>query len=280
MLQTACRTALLILTSFGLLLAAGLSQPGVRAHELWLEPEAWQVAPGDPIAAHVRNGQFFSGMSLSWFDTRVRRAERFQDGQGAVITGRMGDVPAVRTEDPEEGLAVLVYESDVSLLTYAEWAKFTHFVEEKGAAWVVEAHRARGLPETGIAEAYSRYAKALVAVGAGEGSDLATGMEVELVARANPYTDEVKAFPVDLIYRDAPLADHLVTVFDKAPDGTVDVATTRTDAAGRASFPVTVGHTYLVDAVVLREATSPEALERKAVWESLWAALTFHVPDT
>ena len=55
---------------------------------------------------------------------------------------------------------------------------------------------------------------------------------------------------------------------------TVTVTTTRTDTAGKARIAVAAGHEYLLDAVVLRPA--PEGA--KAVWETLWAALTFAVP--
>ena len=48
-----------------------------------------------------------------------------------------------------------------------------------------------------------------------------------------------------------------------------------TDAKGEAVIPVRPGHRYLLDAVVLREAPDGDG----PVWESLWAAMTFAVPD-
>jgi hypothetical protein len=52
----------------------------------------------------------------------------------------------------------------------------------------------------------------------------------------------------------------------------------RTDADGIASLPVKAG-CYLVDAVVLREPTAELAAEAEIAWETLWAALTFGVPE-
>jgi hypothetical protein len=52
----------------------------------------------------------------------------------------------------------------------------------------------------------------------------------------------------------------------------------RTDADGIASLPVK-GFSYLVDAVVLREPTAELAAEAEIAWETLWAALTFGVPE-
>ena len=40
-------------------------------------------------------------------------------------------------------------------------------------------------------ETYRRYAKSLVAVGDGKGSDRDVGLDTEIIALANPYTDDV-----------------------------------------------------------------------------------------
>jgi cobalt/nickel transport protein len=51
----------------------------------------------------------------------------------------------------------------------------------------------------------------------------------------------------------------------------------RTDKNGSVSVPIKPGFDYLLDAVVLREA-APQT-NKGAVWESLWAAMTFSVPS-
>jgi hypothetical protein len=71
-----------------------------------------------------------------------------------------------------------------------------------------------------------------------------------------------------------------VEYFDKDATGVVNVTLHRTDGDGVALLPVTKGHSYLVDAVVMREPEAGSiAAEKGAVWESLWAALTFAVPQ-
>jgi hypothetical protein len=172
-----------------------------------------------------------------------------------------------------------VHETRDNRLTYSDWDKFVAFVTEKDAAWVLDAHVARGLPDTGFVEVYSRYAKALVAVGDGAGRDRPQGLETEFVARANPYTAPLEVLPVDLYYRGWPRANAQVEVFARAPDGTVEISALRTDGAGRVDVPVRPGYRYMLDAVVLREPDAPAgAAVRGAVWESLWANLTFAVP--
>ena len=53
----------------------------------------------------------------------------------------------------------------------------------------------------------------------------------------------------------------------------------RTDAAGEARVPVLPGRHYMLDAVVLRAPAAELAEARDVVWESIWANLTFAVPD-
>ena len=52
-----------------------------------------------------------------------------------------------------------------------------------------------------------------------------------------------------------------------------------TDSEGRVTVPVKSGHRYMLDAVVLREPSANLAEATGAVWESLWANLTFEVPE-
>lgn len=195
------------------------------------------------------------------------------------VDGRLGDRPALNQVPPGEGLLVVVHETTDNKLTYSEFAKFEKFVTHKDARWTLAAHADRGLPDDGFGEAYSRYAKSLVAVGEGTGQDRAFGLLTELVAGANPYTDDVSnGLPVTLYYEGNPRSDAQIEVFEKAADGTVEITTVRTDRAGQAVIPVKPGHRYMLDAVVLRIPSPALAEAGGVVWESLWANLTFEIP--
>lgn len=248
-----------------------------RAHEFWISPVLYMIPPGDQLRADLRVGEAFKGSASSFVPQRFARFDLVMGDRVTEVPGRLGDRPALAMTPPQEGLAIAVHQTADLSLTYSDWAKFENFVAHKDFAGVLEAHRARGLPETGFSELYSRYAKSLIAVGAGAGADRKVGLLTEIVALANPYTDDLSGgLAVQVLYQDAARADVQVELFDRAPDGTVAVTLHRTDAEGVARIPVTPGHSYLVDAVVLREA-DPET-QRGAVWESLWASLTFMVP--
>lgn len=246
------------------------------AHEFWIEPQEYQVQSGADLVAGLRNGQKFSGIDLAYFEKRIQRFDLIHDGRSAPVQGRMGDVPAIQTTAPGDGLLVIVHQTAAKTLKYATWEKFSKFAAHKDFAVMRARHDARGLPDKGFSERYTRYAKALVGVGDARGADAPTGLETEFVALTNPYTEDLAGgMRVQLLYQGNPRADTQIEVFERSPEGVVAVSYARTDAQGRAAIPVLAGHTYLFDAVVLRAA--PEG--GKAVWETLWAALTFAVPD-
>ena len=263
----------LLLAVLTFALSAGVAQ----GHEFWIDPAEFMVDVGEPIAADLRVGEAFLGGAQSYLPNRFRRFEIVQGAETAPVGGRMGDRPALN-QPADEGLAVLVHVTTDSRLVYKEFAKFASFVTHKDASWTIAEHSTRNLPQEGFVEVYSRYAKSLVAVGRGAGSDRIVGLETEIVAQTNPYTDDLSdGMMVTLYYQGAPRADAQIEVFEKSSSGEVAVSTLRTDAAGVAQVPVRAGHRYMLDAVVLREPAPDLAAEKNVHWESLWANLTFEV---
>nr|WP_088624211.1 DUF4198 domain-containing protein [Oceanicola sp. 22II-s10i] len=265
-----------------LLAAACLLLPllttGGKAHEFWIEPEKYQVDAGGTVTAQLRNGQGFKGAPLSWFDRRNRRVEQMLGDDVAPITGRPGDIPALSVPADGDGLMVLVHESTATLLTYDGWDKVVQFVEHKNFPWFFARHAERGLPEEGVKEVYTRYSKALVGVGGAAGADHAAGLAVEFVALNNPYVDPpADGMRVRLLYQGAPLPDAQVEVYEKAA-GEVTVTKLRTGEDGEVVVPIVPGHSYLLDHVVLREPDPDTEHAAEAMWESLWASMTFAVP--
>lgn len=248
----------------------------VWGHEVWLDPTPYQVEDGASLAADLRNGENFNGTVLSYNPYSFDRFERIHDGAALPVEGRLGDRPAFALQQAEGGLHVVAYQAKPSALFYKEWAKFLRFAKHKDFKGIEERHAARGLPQTNFTESYTRFAKTLIAVGDGAGEDIATGMETEIIALANPYTSGANSIPVRVLYQGAPRKDAQIELFERAPDKTVSITLHRTNTQGEAALPIKPGHTYLVDAVLLREPA--EGAAKGAVWETLWASLTFAVP--
>lgn len=246
------------------------------AHEMWIAPFKYQLPAGKNIRADLRNGENFNGNQLAYFSRTSKRIEVAGPTGRSALTPRDGDRPAFDVNVSTPGLHVLAYESTPSRITYKEAAKWEKFVEHKDLGEVAAQHGARGLPAEGFKEGYSRHAKALVASGSGAGADRELGLETEFVALINPYDAAYSGqMSLKLLYKGVLRPNAQVEVFEQSGDDNVRVFMTRTNADGIASIRTKPGHSYLLDAVVLRV---PESGDARVAWETLWAALTFKHP--
>lgn len=247
-----------------------------HAHEFWIEPSRFEVAASDRIVADLRVGQYFKGNSQVYLPNAFVSFTVTDPAGTRPVTGRIGDLPAVSMPAERSGLHVLAYHSTPSSITYSSFEKFESFTRKQGIEWVIEAHRRRGLPEKDVTESFTRYAKTLIRVGNGDGSDRAEGLPFELVAETNPYTNVPDDdMTVRLLLKGEPHADAQITVFRKFIGCEATRLTLHTDADGRARIPRKTGGRFLVNAVYMREP----APESDAAWESLWASLTFRLPE-
>ena len=252
-------------------------------HEYWLAPTDYQVAADGMLVADIVNGQGFEGNRLPYLPSHVASYEVRLGTEVAAVEMRPGDRPGLNVPALGDGLTIVTQVTTPAKLDYDGWDVFMRFVSHKdllgGAEDVAAQHEARGFSQDEIREAYTRFCKTLIAAGSGAGADIRVGLETEFVAQKNPYTDDLSAgLPVVLYYADEVRENAQIEIFDRAPDGAVSVSTVRTDATGTALIPVARGHEYMLDAVILREPSEALVAATGAMWESLWANLTFDVP--
>lgn len=279
-----------------LLIAASL--PSAHAHELWLDPAVRQAGDGGAalITADVRNGEGFAGERLILDPSRIRHLQLRGGEKPRSVGGGPGGLPAVVAEVPSPGVYSIAYVSTPTTLRYARLGDFVRFAEEEGAPWVVDAHRARGLPRRGFVEAYSRYAKTVVATGddpARDGGCAAARVELGLELELTPL-GEARCFglvaggdgegrptlALALRYRGEALPDMQVSLFHRAGAGTdaVERRLLQSDADGVVRIRDAAPGDYLVNAVLIREPSTVLVRVTGAAWESLWASITFTLP--
>lgn len=247
------------------------------SHEFWLEPKKFQARSGEEVQIDIRNGENFRGLELSWFDPRITGAKVKSDGNSQDYQGLPGDLPAM-TVPMGDGLTVVSYSSTMTKLTYDGWAKVVSFADHKDFPWLEARHAERGLSQEGVTEGYWRFSKTLITGTEPLGQDEDTGMPTEFVALTNPAAPDIQSFRARLIYDGAPRTDAQVELWEKR-ERQVTRTLHRTDQEGIVTVPVRPGYEYMIDAVVLREPTSSEAIEAGVMWESLWANMTFAVPE-
>lgn len=249
----------------------------LAAHEFWLDAHDYTLQNGQELQIDIRVGQDFKGNKYS-FNPNIFFEFNTTDSSGKrPVEGRIGDMPAVTMTPDNAGLLVLNQFSTTQMVTYDDDGKFESFILSKGLDWVLEEHAARGLPAYSFGEGYTRFAKALIAVGDGAGSDAHTLMPFELVALQNPYTDDMSSgLPVRLYFDGNGISGIQVDIF-RRPAAGGDVVKTHvlTDRTGLAVIPIVTGDTYMINAVHMI-IPSDEDIERTgAVWHSLWASMTF-----
>lgn len=261
------------------LLAIGLGFSGAAtAHDFWLQPAAFSVAPNTvvPVNALIGHGAArqrwavgidrvvqFKDVSAS--GTRDRRAE-LRLGNGAQDALLALDTP---------GTHILVLESTHAISELPS-LRFNNYLAEEGLTPALALRARAGSTDTGGREIYSRRAKALVQVGPAGSTPQPQvtrplGLTLEIVPQKNPYMlAPAEALPVQVLYEGKPLAGALVKLinldFDARP-----LEMRRTDAAGLAAFKVPRQGKWLLNVVW----TKPIAGNPNADFDTTFSSLTF-----
>lgn len=258
----------------------GLAPAVAGAHDYWLQPRDFWVAPGgaDPMSIQVGHGP----LRQAW-PVDPGRVVLFRSRSSAGDTDRRGDLRAGPTGEETRltfktpGVHVLAFQttptfSDLPAL------RFNAYAREEGLAPALQWRDAHAQTDKPGREFYSRRAKALVRVGDQPGPDaLVTtpvGLSLEIVPERNPYTlpaDE--ALPVRIIFEGRPLAGATVKLtnleFDNRP-----LAVRQTDKDGRAVFQVPHRGSWLINVIW----TKPTPGDARADFETTFSSLTFGYP--
>ncbi len=257
--------------TFGLLAAAP-----VAAHEFWIAPRDFTLDADQALVAELRVGEGMRGDTFPYLPPRFVRFDVIAGGETIPMPGRIGDDPAVNVSGLPDGLLELVYVSTGSEVTYSDAQTYARFIEDEGLDYVAARNAERGLDPVGLTEAFTRYAKSLVAVGTGRGEDRAAGLKIEIVSGLNPYRDDFSdGLPLQALLDGGPHAGARLRVLQRHASGEVTEDRYETDAEGRATVAVTPGASVLANVVWLEELAGPGT----AAWHSHWASLTFAAPD-
>lgn len=265
------RTVTLKILLLAVALACGIAP--AAAHEFWVAPQSHRVQPGTQIVASLRVGQMMRGTDLPYLSHNLRSFTVTTLNGTQEVTAMEGDIPALSYTAGDSGLHVIAYHSTATELTYDDWETFRKYLAYEGLDEIAQLHRARGLPDRGFKESYTRYAKALVQVGpvGKQDQDKALGAPLELVAEDNPYIPGLETMTVRLLRLGKPVAERQIAVFRY--DGEVSRTIVSTDARGQAVIPIAGGGRFLLNATDLQPVE-----EGEVVWASYWASLTFGLP--
>jgi uncharacterized GH25 family protein len=263
-----------------------LASATLRAHDFWIEPATFTPRPGEPVALRLRVGEHLQGEALPYAAARVKRFSVHDAELARPVVSRQGAEPAATVRAANPGLTIVDYQSRASRVEL-DAATFDAYLRDEGLEAVLDARTKRPADRGPVRELFSRCAKSLLWVASngtpdgtpdgsrarGPGGDRALGCTLELVAEQNPYLAprDAPTLTFRLDYLGAPLGGALVMALNSADPGARQTA--RSDAAGRVSFRIQPGGTWLVKAVHMIGAPAGSDTD----WQSYWASLTFGV---
>ena len=259
-------------------LVAGLSVAALAAwsaatvaHEFWIEPSSFQLRPEERVDLRLCIGDGGDAWPVARDASRIETFASIGPGGRVSVPGLHGSDPAGVARFTATGGYVVAYETNHARTSQTA-AQFDEYLLDVGLETIAVARRKRGDGVRRVREAYSRHAKALLAVGGKPTppQDHAVGLRLELILdgsqSARRGTDEST---FRLLYLGRPLAGALVTAVALGSESALQQA--RSDAHGRVSFTLRRGKTWRINAVHMVRGDR----DLGADWESLWTSLVF-----
>lgn len=259
------------------LIASGV----VVAHDLWLVPARFSIAPGATVAVAMNTGDTFPLSEGAVKGERIERAALVTaDGSMPLTTFRTeGKSTVADVTAPRKAGGAIVEVVLKPVATKQPRASFDEFVKHEGLD-AVAAMLARA-PERRAEErrTYAKYAKTLLRIGSGQGVETlyrkSLGHRLEIIAEADPYSLKPgESLPVRLLFDGKPLSGARVVVGSTATATATqsNMPGVRTDAEGRARVNLDKsGGAHYIHALHMIPAANMSDVE----WESFWATLTF-----
>lgn len=261
------------------LLASSLA----AAHDLWLVPARFSVAPGESLSVALNTGDTFPASEGAVKRERIERAALITTESSAPLTSfreeeksTVVDITAPR--GPGGAIVELVLKP---IATKQSRSSFDEFVKHEGLEAVAQQLAREKERREEERRTYAKYAKTLLRVGNGSGAAALyrrpLGHRLEIIPEADPFSlKRGEAFPVRLLFEGRPLAGARIVVGSTASATATQSKLTgsRTDAQGRIRLRLDEsGGAHYIHALHM----IPAADRTTAEWESFWATLTFEV---
>ena len=262
-----------------LLITSGL----VFAHDLWLVPATFSVAPDTRVAVMLNTGDTFPVSDAAVKPERIERAALITaEGSTPVATFRTeatSTVADIVAPSKEGGAIVEVVLKPIA--TKQPRASFDEFVKHEGLDAIAEQLARTSERRAEERRTYAKYAKTLLRIGNGKGAaklyQKPLGHRLEIVADTDPFSLRPGGkFRVRLLFDGKPLAGARVVIGSTATETATQskMPGVRTDSKGHADLQLDkTGRVHYVHALHMIPSTAGSDVE----WESFWATLTFGV---
>lgn len=259
----------------GMTLALLLSAGSVFAHDTWVTPSTYFIAPGKPVLFALTSGMKFPVLETGPKAERIAQAGFRSAAEKGDLKDLKGEKEALRStvSFSHPGIVTVWFEAKPKELELTdddvrEYLEEIHAPDSVRAVWD---KRQKGVKWK---ESYIKCAKTVVVVG--DGADDKTfsepvGMSLEMV----PLTNPAKAQPgeeltLKLLRDGQPLPQASVAL---VREGNADRIFQVTDAKGRVTFTPGKAGQYMLTSVIL------EPTEDSSIWKSRFATLTIQIKE-
>jgi uncharacterized GH25 family protein len=267
------RTIYYFIAVAALILAAATT---LSAHDLFLLPDAFFIAPESSVTVRVLNGTFDKSEAAV-------TAARISDLSVVTPSGRMapprdgwratGDTAVFSLRVGRSGTYVIGL-STLDRTIRLEAKDFKEYLAAEGSPAILSQRKRTGEDTSPARERYSKHVKAMLQVGTTRSSTYATvlGYAAELVPLDNPYDrGRGKPLRVRSLVDGRPEADQILYYGGQKADGTpVRERTVRTDRSGVAALRIPWSGQWYVKFIHMVKV-SGDTVD----YESKWATLTF-----
>jgi uncharacterized GH25 family protein len=247
----------------------------LTAHDLWLVPGKYVIAPGQPVTIYANSGMDFPKSLNSVSPERVSHSVLAgKSGQeklpGLAVEGKSSTVACTIKNPGTYVAAISLHPKEIKLKA----KDFNEYLLHDGLSSVYKLREKEGILDKDAVEYYSKFAKTIIQSGdlMDDTPTRPLHLPIEIVPAVNPYKlkqgDNLK---VTVLFRGKPLPDaELAWSFPGM--GEKFAGTTKTGNNGTADIPLTRNGPYVI------RLTHMEWVKKKThEWESFWASLTFKV---
>ena len=252
------------------------------AHDLFLKPAAFFVAPNSTVRLTALNGTFSTSEASVTADRLLDLAVVGPDGRARGDTAAWSAKGKASTWAANVGAAG-TYVFGASLrpkqITLTG-AQFNAYLADDGLPDILAARKGSGELAKPSTERYAKHVKALVQVGDARTASFGTvlGYPAELVPLDNPYeaVRGSRVLRVKALVDGAPMPDQVVLAGGRTASGNrIASQTVRTDAQGVARVALGTRGVWYVK--FIRMVKIPASARDSVDYESKWATLTFAV---
>lgn len=249
-----------------------LSTPA-HAHDTWLIPDQFNLAPKSTVTLDMTSGMEFPKLDAAPKPERVKSANCRLAGKSFEITNKLAAPNSLqfKTELADEGVATFWVKLPPRAIELTI-DQVKEYLDEVDAPKALRQEWA-AMKEPRWRESYTKHPKTFARVGQPQ-SDRSwaepVGMFLEIVPEKDPTA--LKAgddFPVRVLKDGKPFADFSLNAVSA---GQIKGETRKTDADGRVTFHVSAAGRWLLRGTDIRKSRQPET-----DWESDFATLTFDV---